>query len=94
MAIFVSPFGDLLPVTMARLLPFVVCVLMALLAISEAQKITNLPGWNPASPFNMYSGYIDLTEGKRYFYWYGIPCITFSLRTGIDFLPQVLYLVR
>ena len=55
---------------MARILPVIATVLLVLLAISEAQKIDNLPGWNPERPYNMYSGYIDLSQGKRYFYWY------------------------
>lgn len=64
---------------MARILSLAAVVLFALIAASEAQKITNLPGWNPQVPYNMYSGYIDLSEGKRYFYWYVIYPIAIKI---------------
>ena len=47
-----------------------VLVLLALVFIADAARITNLPGWKPEKPFGMYSGYIDLPGGKKYFYWY------------------------
>lgn len=40
------------------------------MAISEAARITNLPGWSGENRFGMYSGYIDLPGGKKYFYWF------------------------
>lgn len=47
-----------------------VAVLFALVIVAESAQITNLPGWKPEKPYNMYSGYFDIGAGKRYFYWY------------------------
>lgn len=53
-----------------------VAVLFALVLAAECAQITNLPGWNPSKPYNMYSGYFDIGQGKRYFYWYVSMCKT------------------
>lgn len=44
--------------------------LLATAAFVNAAKIVNLPGYKPERPFNMYSGYVNLDHGKKYFYWY------------------------
>jgi hypothetical protein len=45
-------------------------VALALAFVGEAARITSLPGWQPTKPYAMYSGYINLEAGKKYFYWY------------------------
>eukprot|EP01097_Dermamoeba_algensis_P004390 TRINITY_DN2873_c0_g1_i5.p1 TRINITY_DN2873_c0_g1~~TRINITY_DN2873_c0_g1_i5.p1 ORF type:complete len:338 (-),score=52.01 TRINITY_DN2873_c0_g1_i5:648-1613(-) len=44
-------------------------VLVVNAAIPE-HKITSLPGLDTKLPFEMYSGYVTLSSGRSYFYWF------------------------
>lgn len=80
---------DLPRVNMARQLVFLcVTLLLAVMYVASAQKVTNLPGWNPEKPFDMYSGYIDLDQGKRYFYWFVYYSMSTISHPTIDLMAK------